>query len=163
MKNTPSRSAGEISFSILLLLLSLLLCWAAKQIDTPENLSLSSAGSLPLAAAGLMAICSATNLIRSIYARADFTGSALDQFKKQVLPKSTLIITSFILIFIFCLEYLGFNLSSYLFLVTSSYFLGVRKKTIIFLVPAIFLIAIHFIFQTVFSVILPSGSWWVGA
>lgn len=163
MKNTPLRSAGEIGFSVFLLLISLILFWAAKQVDAPGHLTLSSAGSLPLAAAGLMAICSLINLIRALSAQANFTGSAFVQFKSQVLPKSTLVITSFILIFIFCLDYLGFNLSSYIFLALSSYFLGVRKKTIIFLVPAIFLIAIHFIFQTIFSVILPSGSLWVGA
>lgn len=162
MKNTSLRSAGEISFSFFLLLISLILFWAAKKVDAPEDLTLSSAGSLPLTAASIMAICSFINLARALYAQADFSGSAISQFKKQVLPKSTLIITLLILIFIFSLEYLGFNLSSYLFLALSSYLLGVRKKIIIFIVPAVFLLIIHFIFQTIFSVILPSSSLWAG-
>lgn len=160
MKTKPLRSVGELAFSFILLAFSLCMTWAASRID--EQLTLSSAGSLPLVASGLMSICSLLNLLRALRAQADFNGPTLQEFRKKVLPNSSLIVITLILGFVFSLEYLGFNLASYLFLILTSYFLGVRKKLILFVVPAVFLGCIHFIFQVIFSVILPHGSLWAG-
>lgn len=160
MKTKPSRSVGELAFSIILLIFSLGMTWTASRID--EQLTLSSAGSLPIVAASLMSICSAINLLRALRAQVDFSGSALQEFRKKVLPNSSLIVIALILGFVFSLEYVGFNLASYLFLILASYSLGVRNKLILFVVPAVFLGCIHFIFQVIFSVILPHGSLWAG-
>ncbi|MEZ2721863.1 tripartite tricarboxylate transporter TctB family protein [Paenalcaligenes hominis] len=160
MKTTPIRSVGEIAFSVFLLVFSLAMTWAASLVD--DELTLSSAGSLPLVAASLMSICSLINLLRALRAPADFNGSAFIEFRKKVLPNTSIIIVGLILAFIFTLEYLGFNLASYLFLVLSSFMLGVKNRVVLFIIPALFLGCIHFIFQVIFSVILPQGSLWSG-
>lgn len=160
MKTTPIRSVGEIAFSVFLLVFSLAMTWAASLVD--DELTLSSAGSLPLVAASLMSTCSLINLLRALRAAADFNGSAFIEFRKKVLPNTSIIIVGLILAFIFTLEYLGFNLASYLFLVLSSFMLGVKNRVVLFIIPVLFLGCIHFIFQVIFSVILPQGSLWSG-
>jgi len=67
-------------------------------------------------------------------------------------------ITAYMLI----LERAGFVLSSYVFLVISMWLLGSRKWVLNLWVSAFSLAVVYVIFQTVFAVVLPSGSWLAG-
>jgi putative tricarboxylic transport membrane protein len=60
------------------------------------------------------------------------------------------------------LERLGFVVASYLFLVVSMFLLGSRRVLLNLAVSAVSLAAIYVIFQTVFAVVLPKGTWWQG-
>jgi len=56
------------------------------------------------------------------------------------------------------LEWTGFVLSSYVFLVVSMWLLGSRRLVLNLVVSALSLAAIYVVFQTVFSVVLPKGT-----
>jgi putative tricarboxylic transport membrane protein len=60
------------------------------------------------------------------------------------------------------LSKLGFVLSAYLFLVLSMRLLGSTRWLFNILLSAISLAVVYLIFQTVFSVILPKGTWLTG-
>jgi putative tricarboxylic transport membrane protein len=60
------------------------------------------------------------------------------------------------------LNKLGFVVSAYLFLVVSMRLLGSVRWLFNLMLSAISLGVVYLIFQTIFSVILPKGTWWVG-
>jgi putative tricarboxylic transport membrane protein len=60
-------------------------------------------------------------------------------------------------VYMVALEWAGFLISSYVFLVISMKLLGSQRMGLNFLVSALSLGAIYAIFQTVFSVVLPAG------
>ena len=86
----------------------------------------------------------------------------LSQFVRQVTPG---VVVSFMLataVYMVLIDRLGFLLASYLFLAVSMWLLGSRRIVLNLLVSALSLAAIHVIFQTVFSVVLPTGTWLKG-
>jgi putative tricarboxylic transport membrane protein len=60
------------------------------------------------------------------------------------------------------LEWLGFVVGSYLFLIVAMWILGGRRIVLNLVVSALVLTAIYVVFQTAFSVVLPAGSLWQG-
>ncbi|CAM4303564.1 tripartite tricarboxylate transporter TctB family protein [Kerstersia similis] len=160
MKQQAQRQAGELVFVILLLGLAAFLLWHAYDISGFE--SLASAGSFPMAAAFLMVICALHFVWRTIKASPAFTGSVAAEFFRKVLPPVVLWVSLAMLAYMVLMERLGFLLSSYLFLVCTMLLLGSRRLWITLLVPAVFLGVIHLVFETLFSVILPAGTWLQG-
>jgi putative tricarboxylic transport membrane protein len=60
------------------------------------------------------------------------------------------------------LEWLGFVVSSYLFLAVTMRLLGSTRWRTNLLVSALVLGAVYLVFQTAFSVVLPAGRLWQG-
>lgn len=157
------RLAGELVFMLVLLAFSLFMLWTAWGISKFE--SLTSAGAFPMVATAVMVLC-ALQIVRRT-ATLERAGSPADeslarQFLRQLTPSVVVSFTVAIAAYMLLLEPLGFLPASYLFLVVSMGLLGSRRWGLNLLVSALALAAIYVIFQTVFSVVLPSGTWLQG-
>jgi putative tricarboxylic transport membrane protein len=153
------RLPGELIFALLLIVLSLFLLWQAYGISGFE--SLTSAGAFPMVAAAVMLVTAVIAFRDTTqYPRvADESGDSLwQQFVRRVSPAVLVQFVICIAAYMLALEKIGFILSSYLFLLVSMWVLGSRKFVLNLWVSALCLAAVYLIFQTVFSVVLPSGS-----
>lgn len=162
--HTPRRRlAGEIAFTLLLVVFSLFMLWTAYGISGFE--SLTSAGAFPMVATGVMVLtglASVVHALREQPSERQAGESLARQFVRQLTPPVWVTFTLAIAVYMLLLERLGFVIASYLFLVVSMNLLGSRRIVLNLAVSALCLAAIYAIFQTVFSVVLPRGSWLQG-
>lgn len=159
MHTRRSRLPGEITFSVILLLTSLFMLWVAYGISGFE--SLSSAGAFPMAATAVMVLTGIANVIHTLRetpSQAQPGESLGAQFVRRLTPPVLIGFTLAIVGYMLALEWLGFLLASYIFLVVSMWLLGSRRIGLVLIVSALSLGAIYLIFQTAFSVVLPSGT-----
>lgn len=160
MSSPRFRLPGELAFLILLVGFSAFMLWQAYAISRFE--SLTSAGAFPMFSTFVLVVTGL--MIAGQTARAKplpgNPGEAvLQQFVRQITPGVLVLFVSAIASYMVLLEPLGFLLSSYLFLVVSMWLLGSRRVFLNLGVSALSLAAIYVIFQTAFSVVLPSGTW----
>jgi len=163
MHTSRRRLPGELVFSIVLIAFSLFMLWQAYSISKFE--SFTSAGAFPMFAATVMLIAgliAAAETIR-MAPLPGVEGEAIwRQFVRQITPGVLVQFVIAIASYMFILERAGFVLSSYVFLVVSMWLLGSRKLFLNLWVSALSLAMVYLIFQTIFSVVLPSGTWLVG-
>jgi len=163
MHNPRLRLVGELSFTLLLVGFSLFMLWQAYAISKFE--SITSAGSFPMFVTALMVIAGLIivgQTARSKPLPGEAGESALQQFTRQITPGVVVSFTLSIAVYMTLLGVLGFVVSSYLFLVVSMWLLGSRRVVLNLVVSALSLAAIYVIFQTVFSVVLPTSSLFKG-
>ena len=163
MHNQRSRLPGETAFTVLLLIFSAFMLWTAYGISGFE--SLTSAGSFPMVATGVMVITGVVNVVHTLREKPSppLEGESLPrQFMRQLTPSVLIGFTLAIVAYMLALEWAGFLLSSYVFLVVSMWLLGSRRFVLNLVVSALSLAAIYVVFQTAFSVVLPSGKWLQG-
>ena len=155
----PARLPGELAFCALLLLLSLFLLWQAYGISGFE--SLTSAGMFPMLAAATMVVTGAVFSWQSLRrGPADFSGQGNWQaFVAQVTPPIWVGFTVAVCLYMLALPRLGFLGASFLFLLLSMRLLGSHRWLLNVGVSVATLAAIYGVFQTIFSVVLPKGSW----
>jgi putative tricarboxylic transport membrane protein len=153
------RPAGEIGFTILLLALSAFMLWTAYGISHFE--SLTSAGAFPMVATGVMLLTGIANVVHALREQPTERqpGESLwAKFGRELTPLVLVAFAAAILVYMLALEWTGFVLSSYVFLVVSMWLLGSRRLVLNLVVSALSLAAIYIVFQTVFSVVLPKGT-----
>jgi putative tricarboxylic transport membrane protein len=92
----------------------------------------------------------------------DAEGSAWTRFVQQISPPVIVFTALSILVYMMTLEWLGFMLASYLFLVITMRLLGSERWWLNVVVSAVALGLIYLVFRTAFSVILPVGRIWQG-
>lgn len=159
MPPSRQRLPGELSFLVALLLASLFLLWTAYGISKFE--SLTSAGAFPMFATAVMVICAVLILRDAVRAKpaAGQPGESMAaHFVRRLTPPVVVGFTVAIALYMLLLQPLGFLLASYLFLVASMALLGSRRWGLNLLVSAVALAVVYGIFQTLFSVVLPSGT-----
>lgn len=156
-----ARLPGETVFCSLMLLLAAFLLWAAHDIS--GFASWTSAGSFPMAAAATMLVCAVVILVqtrrRPPQAEA---GSTLAALRRSIAPPVVVSIAAAITAYMLLLESLGFAVCSLVFLSGCMRLLGSRRWGLNLVVAIGLLVAIHLVFQTAFSVQLPTGRWWQG-
>lgn len=158
MSSPDERKPGEVTFTVLMLAGSAFLLWQAFGISGFQ--SWSSAGMFPMLAAATMLVTSvlaARHLLRRPVAR----DSGLPAFVAQIAPLQLLGGVGAVAVYMLMLQPLGFLLSSLLFLVLSMRLFGSERWGLNLGVSVASLLAIHLVFSTVFSVVLPKGSWLV--
>lgn len=163
MASPRERMPGELVFSCLMLMMSAFLLWTAYQISGFK--SATSAGSFPMAAAATMLVCSLVTVLQTVKAplAAGKPGESLvRQFIRRIAPPVLVWTTAAIVTYMLTLEKLGFLVGSYLFLIVTMWILGGRRILLNLVVSALALAAIHVVFRTAFSVVLPAGSLWQG-
>jgi putative tricarboxylic transport membrane protein len=163
MHTQRSRLPGEVAFTVLLLIVSAFMLWTAYGISGFE--SLTSAGSFPMLATAVMVITGLVNIAQTVRAKPSppQDGETLArQFLRQLTPLTLIGFTGATVAYMLALEWAGFLVSSYVFLVVSMWLLGSRRIVLNLVVSALSLGAIYVIFQTAFSVVLPSGKWLQG-
>lgn len=158
MRTSHPRLPGELSFMVLIVLFSAFMLWASYNIA--RFTSISSPGAFPMLCTAAMVVTGLMSLVRTARARLTLEGegSVLQHFIRRLAPPTLLLFALLILAYMLLLESLGFLVSSYAFLVTAMRVLGSRRLGLNLLVSLGALAAIYVIFQTAFSVVLPSGS-----
>lgn len=163
MAPTRVRLPGELVYSCLMVMLSAFLLWTAFGISGFK--SSTSAGSFPMAAAATMLVCSlifVAQTARARLAEGEMGESLPGHFVRRIAPPVLLWMTLAIVVYMLSLERVGFIVSSYLFLAIGMRILGGRRWVLNLAVSAACLAAIYVVFQTAFSVVLPTGSLWQG-
>lgn len=157
------RLAGEITFSVILVAASVFLLWTAYGISGFS--SLSSAGAYPMAATVVLVVTGLLNLLAALRAPAGARApgeSRVGQFVRQITPGIVVAFSAAITAYMLLLDKLGFVTASYLFLVGSMWLLGSRRWVMNLVVSALSLAVVYVVFHTVFTVVLPSGTWLQG-
>jgi putative tricarboxylic transport membrane protein len=157
------RLPGELTFTVLLLLGSLFLLAQAYGISGFE--SITSAGMFPMLSALVMVVTAALVVMRTSRSRpaASDDGETLPKaFARLITPAVFIGFTLTILAFMVLLPKLGFVVSAYAFLLASMRMLGSARWGFNAALSAASLAVVYLIFQTVFSVILPKGTWLAG-
>ncbi|MDQ2079113.1 tripartite tricarboxylate transporter TctB family protein [Xanthobacteraceae bacterium Astr-EGSB] len=153
---------GETAFGWLALAFSLFLFYHSYKIAGFS--SLSSSGGTPLAASGLMIVSSVIVILRNRKSPSVGTATAAEaarRFHDEILPFHPLIAYVFVIFaYMLLLEPLGFNLTSFLFLCVSFYYLY-RQGGLWLAVwlSAVAVIVVYILFQLIFQVTLPDGDW----
>ncbi len=153
----PRRLPGELAFCALLLGLSLFLLWQAYGISGFE--SLTSAGMFPMLASATMVVTGAVFVRQSLRRGPAQSAGQWQAFVAQVTPPIWLGFALAVCLYMLALPRLGFVGASFLFLLLSMRFLGSRRWWLNAGLSAASLAAIYVVFQTIFSVVLPQGSW----
>jgi putative tricarboxylic transport membrane protein len=153
--NDTAPPPGESTFASVLLLLSGFLLWSAHGIS--GFASTVSAGAFPMGAAAVMVVCALMFVHRA--ARRPDTPDAPAGWRR-IMPPVLLWNTLALAGYMFALERAGFHLASLVFLLLSMRLLGSRRWGLNVAVAVGAVAAIHLVFQTVFSVVLPAGTLW---
>jgi putative tricarboxylic transport membrane protein len=163
--STRHRLPGELGFILLLIAFSAFLLWQAWRISGFE--SITSAGVFPMAAALVMLLSLAVVFVRSMRVPREAQApdeSRLGHFVRRLSPGVVVSFSVAIVVYMLVMEWLGFLLSSFLFLVVSMRLLGSARWILNLLLSAVMLAAIYVVFHTAFSVVLPEGTllkkWW---
>ena len=153
-----ARLPGETGFCVVILLFSVTFLYLSYKISGFS--SWTSAGSLPMGTTLVMTVASIVILFRELAKPAPQLRAAESLtrgFFEQVFPLRHIIFVGVLIVYMFLLEPLGFITDSYLYLIASSVVLGERRWLRLILVNALTLAAVYLVFQTVFSVVLPTG------
>lgn len=153
------RLPGEFVFALLLIVLSVVLIWQSYKISGFS--SFTSAGAYPLVTTTVMLVSAIVILYQTLHTpRTESEGgeSVAMQFFKALTPATIVKFTLAILAYMLLLEWLGFLLCSYLFLVIGMWLLGSKRFGLNMLLSALSLGLIHVVFQTIFSVAVPRGT-----
>lgn len=158
MATKPARRPGELVFAALILGFSLAAFWQAYEISGFSGLT--SAGVFPMLAAGTMTAAALLILLRTAAAPAPGRegGSEVRRFLREVTPVTLLAVIGLIVLYLVAIPWLGFTVSSGLFLFAAFAFLWRRGLLASLLLTAVSLAAIYGVFRVVFQVVLPQGS-----
>lgn len=159
MHTSHPRLPGELSFMVLIVAFSSFMLWASYNISKFE--SISSAGAFPMVCALAMLVTGAMSLRQTGKAKLQLEAGETvgQQFVRKLAPAQLLWFAVLITAYMLLLERIGFLVSSYLFLALSMQLLGSKRVGLNLLVSLAFLVSIYIVFQTAFSVVLPSGTW----
>jgi putative tricarboxylic transport membrane protein len=162
MTQPLKRLPGELTFTCLLLVGSVFLWVQSYAISGFE--SITSAGMFPMLSAGVMAVTAVLALRQTLRSSLDRSSDErLPQlFVRQMTPAVWVGFTVAVFAFMLLLPRLGFVVSAYVFLVLAMRLLGSTRWGFNLLLSALALGGVYLIFQTVFSVVLPKGTWLVG-
>jgi putative tricarboxylic transport membrane protein len=151
MRQNQTRRPGEAIFTGFLALASFGLLLKAYGISGFE--ALSSAGALPMGAAGVMSVTAGMIAWRAFRATPDPTQS----IAKDILPGFVLITIFAITAYAFLLKPVGFLLTSFIFLAVLIKVLSKRAWFFCLWVSAANVILIYLVFRILFSVLMPEG------
>ena len=158
MHTSHPRLAGELTFMVLLVLVSVFLLWVSYGISSFE--SLAAPGSFPVVCAATMLITALISTVKTARAKLNLENgeSWAQQFVRKVTPLQLVAFTVLIFLYMLGMEYIGFLLASYIFLAASMYLLGSRRVGLNLVISLVVLAAIFIVFRSAFSVVLPAGS-----
>ena len=150
--NKTALRPGELFFSVFLTGFSAVALWQAYEISGFQGLA--TPGIFPMLAAGTMLVSGLFILADSISRRRVADG---DQ-QVAVLTSRLVITVLLVTAYVFVMPYLGFMVSSTIFLFAAFAYLWRRSALISVILTAGTLVAIYLIFRILFQVVLPRGS-----
>lgn len=150
---------GEIAFTIVLGLFSLVCLIASLRlfIDAP---TLNGEGTAPLIASTVLLLTTLLTLIKArelvpAFDKNSALGNRVRELLLFLFPDKTGLVMIYCLAYAILLQFLGFIISTFLFLVGSMLTLNHEKKLQVFLISIITLACIWVLFQFIFKVQLP--------
>lgn len=143
---------GELFFSVFLTGFSAVALWQAYEISGFEGLA--TPGIFPMLAAGTMLTSGLFILADSISRRRIANGGEHVAVLTSRLVITVLLVTAYV----FAMPYLGFMVSSAIFLFAAFAYLWRRSVVISLILTAGTLVVIYLIFRILFQVVLPRGS-----
>lgn len=156
MNKSKKMLVGERTFSVLLLVGSLLVMHQAYQITGFS--SVNSAGAFPLGVS-LILLLSALAILLDLRnkSRPDTQGwfDSFKQFSRQHFPKRTLIFGGLAIAYLAAIQFISFYLSTFLFLVLSMIYLRNGRVVAALSIAAGLILLIYLLFTLAFSVYLP--------
>lgn len=154
-----NRLPGELVFVFILATFSMAALWQAYLISGLTGLS--TPGVFPMLAAGTMLI-SVIFIIRDTISKKSTSKknelSRGKQFLKEITPARFLIMMAIVSLYLASMPWLGFIISSALFLFISFYYLWQKGWLISFSLAIFSLTIVYFVFRIGFQVVLPQGS-----
>ena len=153
-----SRRAGELAFAVGLLGFSVAAFWQAFEISGFSGAS--TPGVFPMLASGAMAISALCILRHTLMMPkpTEHSVSPLRRFIGEVLPPRLMVVLLLVVLYLAAMPWLGFLISSGLFLLAAIAFLWRRGIFQSLLLTAACLGAIYVVFRVVFQVVLPQGT-----
>lgn len=145
---------GELFFAALITGFSVIALWQAYEIS--RFTGLSTPGVFPMLASGTMLVSAVFILKDAVFRRN--SQSDPDQSTVQVLTWRLVIFLTLVGAYILVMPYIGFMLSSSVFLFAAFLFLWRKSVGISALLTIGTLLAIYLIFRVLFQVVLPRGS-----
>ena len=153
------RRPGELVFVTLLAGFSVAALWQAYLISGFTGLS--RPGVFPMLAAATMlasGIFILRDTIKTKVARRDNGITVAGQFIRDVTPLRFIIMLGMVTAYLFTMPWLGFVISSGLFLLASFVYLWRKSFWVSLLLAIVSLAAVYVIFRIAFQVVLPQGS-----
>ena len=153
------RRPGELVFVTLLAGFSVAALWQAYLISGFTGLS--RPGVFPMLAAATMlasGIFILRDTIKTKAARRDNGITVAGQFIRDVTPLRFIIMLGMVTAYLFTMPWLGFVISSGLFLLASFVYLWRKSFWVSLLLAIVSLAAVYVIFRIAFQVVLPQGS-----
>lgn len=157
MTTKTTRRPGELAFALSLVIFSVAAVWQAHDISGLTGLT--SAGVFPMLASVTMVIAALCNLVTCIFRKqSEAGGGEIRRFVRDVLPPTHVAMLSFILLYLLIMPWLGFTISSGLFLFSAFLLLWRKSLPMTLLMTMVSLGAIYVVFRIIFQVVLPEGS-----
>lgn len=157
MQQQGGRRPGEASFAVLLVVVSAAAFWQSYEISGFSGPT--EPGVFPMLAAGVMLI-SAVAILRDVVARDRAPRQGLASALLSIAPPRLLLVIAMIAGYVGAIPWLGFMVSSGLFLFAAFWVLWRRGPLWSALLTVAALAAIYLIFREVFQVVLPRGVLW---
>lgn len=156
MSGLQSRRPGELAFVCIMTGFSAVALWQAYLISGFKGLS--TPGIFPMLAAGTMLLSAVFILRATLRAKPANMSDADQEFMRDIMPMRLVIVLVLVAVYLTAMPWLGFIVSSELFLFASIAILWGRGVWFSLLLSTASLAFIYFLFRIVFQVVLPNGS-----
>ena len=153
------RRPGELTFVFVLAGFSAAALWQAFLISGFSGLS--KPGVFPMLAAATMLISAlfiVGDVLKARAAKTDGGASVFSQFVRDVTPLRFIIMLGIVFLYLFSMPWLGFVVSSGLFLLVSFVYLWRKNFWLSLLLAFVALAVVYLIFRIAFQVVLPQGA-----
>lgn len=142
-----NRKSGELFFSLILLLITILMCVESWKIFI-KNPAISGPGGFPVILSGIF-------LISTLFILISVLRMKPESESKPIVSKQILVCLGMVLLYVILMPILGFAITTFLFLAAAMWYLHVETKKKIILISTGCVAAIVLIFQYAFHVLLP--------
>lgn len=152
------RRPGELVFALVILVFSVAAFWQAYEISGFTGKT--TPGVFPMLASGTLVVSGLLILLSALKTRAPDTsnGSVTKRFFTEVFSLHHIVLIALVLGYLFVMPWLGFLLSSGIFLMAAFQYLWRKNVLVTLLLTVVALATIYVIFREVFQVVLPQGT-----
>ncbi len=155
MSDTPvARRPGELFFALIILVFSVAAFWQAYSISGFTGKT--TPGVFPMLASGVMVVSGLIILLN--VARMPAPGAEAPGFLTDILTLRHIVLIGLVIGYVLLMPWLGFVISSALFLFCAFQFLWRKNPLLMLALTAVTLAVIYLVFREVFQVVLPQGS-----
>ncbi|WP_413203977.1 tripartite tricarboxylate transporter TctB family protein [Rhodospirillum sp. A1_3_36] len=157
MERGRARRPGERAFAVLAVVFALVASWQAYGISGFSGLS--TAGVFPMLAAGVMTLAALSVLWSTLRMPEveEGQGRTIGGFLREVFPARQQVMVLMVVVYMLVLPWIGFVLSSSLFLFAGIHYLWRKRIVITIGLTVVTMAVVYVVFRVVFQVVLPQG------